>query len=1235
MEEIAKLVAFYRFQQPASASADWQRVSAAQPAFAGHQQPRLPADPAYSSPGSLQFRQQEALLARSHGIFGFCYFYPVDRSTGHGPDPLAEDLGARMPDFPFCLCLEFDFSDQTQRTDNDDLLLMRQIAAYLRDPRQIKLQGRPMLLVSQPDRFPDMERTVKLWRTELRQQGVEPFFVGLDFTGSLAPQLLGLDASCDFPPYGIELPDDRDAVSLLRPFGGRVFDYEKLVHLALRKPNRLHAAFGGIVPGWDDTPLLGDEARIYANGSPEKYNYWLSELVEDATRRLVPDNRFVFVNSWNDWLHGACLVPDRTLGAAYLEATKAALQGERWGRGDFLEKHRYAEWVTQRYITPGQRQQFEQRIETAWPKRYEFHIAVVHEAGVPESELLRSLKSLGSQFYPQVKLSVVATVPPPAAMKDAVGQYWDIVAPSELVATANACLTNSSADWVGMIRSGDTVSDYAFLSIGEAIHSHRDWQVLYTDDDEQDALGNCLNHRFKPDFNLDFARSCPRDLGDVVLVSRQMFSRLGGFDSQAGSLAAQDLVFRVLDAEGIGAIGHVPDVLIHLRRRTASADVLQESRLAGYRLLQQHLERRGVAAAIEDGLVAESYRIRYQHPACPLVSIIIPTKDKVAVLQRCIESLLEKTRYPAYEVLIVDNGSVTPEARAYLDGIRGMGIEKLKVLEYPQEFNYSAMNNLAAREAAGEYLLLLNNDTAIVDGGWLDAMMNHALRPEVGVVGARLSYPNGRVQHAGVVLGVKGPAEHPFIGNLLDDPGYMGRALVDQDYSAVTGACLLVRKSLFDQVGGLDDVALKVSYSDIDLCLKIRELGYNVVWTPYAILLHEGSASQNSNVETKKKEDKLRRFAAEQDEMYRRWPDVIARDPAYNQNLALYSTQFQINVNIALANDPVSWKPIPNLLAMPADRQGSGFYRIIHPSIFSHSTGSTRSRVCSGYPPVATYRQLEIDTLFSQRQVNDEQLKTLERYRKILDCKLVMDFDDLLTAVPYRSVHKKDIFKDIGARLRMAAAVVDRVTASTEPLAEYFRGMAADVRVVPNALFPPFWDGLQPQRRTSAKPRVGWAGGVSHDGDLAVIVDVIKELAGEVDWIFMGMCPDAIRPYIAEFHAGADISLYPARLAALNLDLAVAPLEHNKFNECKSNLRILEYGVLGYPVVATNFTPYQDGFPVTLVKNRFKDWVAAIRDHINDLDETARRGDALRQVIRENWMLDKRLNTWLAAWNDW
>jgi hypothetical protein len=246
----------------------------------------------------------------------------------------------------------------------------------------------------------------------------------------------------------------------------------------------------------------------------------------------------------------------------------------------------------------------------------------------------------------------------------------------------------------------------------------------------------------------------------------------------------------------------------------------------------------------------------------------------------------------------------------------------------------------------------------------------------------------------------------------------------------------------------------------------------------------------------------------------------------------------------------------------------------------------------------------------------------------------VFEIDDLITNLPIRSSQKKVFVeqKDLNKRFRKAVGLCQRFVVSTPFLAEEYRGYADQVVVLPNYLEAARWGGHAPRRRMSAKPRVGWAGSPTHAGDLALVLDVVKATAREVDWVFMGMCPEEIRPYVREFHPPVKLPDYPAKLASLNLDLAIAPLEDIPFNHGKSHLRLLEYGVLGYPVICSDLTPYRGDYPVTRVRNRYKDWIEAIRAHVADLDQTARQGDRLREHVRANWMLEDHLDVWLQAW---
>ena len=278
--------------------------------------------------------------------------------------------------------------------------------------------------------------------------------------------------------------------------------------------------------------------------------------------------------------------------------------------------------------------------------------------------------------------------------------------------------------------------------------------------------------------------------------------------------------------------------------------------------------------------------------------------------------------------------------------------------------------------------------------------------------------------------------------------------------------------------------------------------------------------------------------------------------------------------------------------------------------------------------------RLDPDAFVYQRQITPEAVENMKYARRFLKKPIVYELDDYLPNLPIKSAYRKNMPKDILKSLRASLKHVDRFVVSTHPLADAFKGAHPDIRVVENRLPLDWWADLSAARRQSEKPRVGWAGGVGHTGDLELVEAVVRDLADEVDWVFFGMCPEGLRPCVKEVHEGVNIELYPEKLASMNLDLAIAPLEDNLFNRCKSNLRLLEYGACGFPVVCSDVEPYRaHELPVTRVKNRYKDWVDAIRMHLSDLDETARIGDELREVVCRDWMLEgENLQEWLGAW---
>ncbi|MDR7927854.1 glycosyltransferase [Acidithiobacillus thiooxidans] len=801
-------------------------------------------------------------------------------------------------------------------------------------------------------------------------------------------------------------------------------------------------------------------------------------------------------------------------------------------------------------------------------------------------------------------------------------------------AIINSAILGTDTGWLFFVDAGDQFAPDAIFRIQMAIQNHPEWQLIYTDEDSLTADGQHVNPHCKPDFNIDYLRSLPY-IGGLLIIKKELFEALGGFDPQSDGAEDYDFVLRAWEKIGDAGIGHIPEVLYHRLQggghcNKSVEEILQVSQAA----LQRHLQRLNIAAEVLPGPFPPATRVRYPLTGTPLVSIIIPTRNQLGYLQRCVESLIEKTKFAHYEILIVDNDSDDAEARTYLDMLAAQEEQlggRLRVLRHPGPFNFSAMNNRAVEQARGDYVLLLNNDTAALHDDWLDEMVSQILRPEVGIVGAKLLFPDGKIQHAGVILGMRGPAEHPFIGQPPEYRGYFGRAMLTQNLSAVTGACLLIGKSLYQELGGLDEKQFQVSYNDIDLCLKAREAGHKIVFTPWAMLLHEGSASQRGEVEKKPSPEKEKRFAGEKMAFYQKWLPQLAFDPAYNRHLSLASTDFLLEDQAALTWDP-EWRPRPRILVHPADREGCGEYRIISPMRALQKAGRAQGWETMRIFEPAEMERFSPESIVLQRQMEWPQIEALERHKKLLKTFRVFEIDDLITNLPVKSLHKAQIHKDIAKRFRKAAGLCNRLVVATEPLAKAYKGFADELRVQPNCIEDAIWGSLQPRRRAEAKPRVGWAGGVGHTGDLEMISDVVRDLADEVDWVFFGLCPDALRPYVREFHTGVPLPKYPNKLASLDLDLALAPLENNPFNEAKSHLRILEYGILGYPVICSDIFPYQGDFPVTRVANRYRDWVRAIREQIADRQALAMAGDRLREHVRAHWLLEEHLDDWLAAW---
>lgn len=456
---------------------------------------------------------------------------------------------------------------------------------------------------------------------------------------------------------------------------------------------------------------------------------------------------------------------------------------------------------------------------------------------------------------------------------------------------SNSALAIADGEWIALFDHDDLFHPFALYWIIRAINQYPKAQLFYSDEDKIDEKNYRHAPYFKCQWNYDLflSQNCFSHLG---LIRRELMQKIGGFRTGFEGSQDHDLVLRAIEHIDESQIVHIPKVLYHWRVHAESTAKSANSKpyaaIAGERAISEHLERIGRSAEVN--FEGYGYRVKYALPQeLPLVSLIIPTRNGLSLLRQCIDSIIEKTLYNNYEFIIVDNGSDDEATLRYLAELKTK--PNFSVLRDDSPFNYSQLNNLAAQEARGSIIGLINNDIEVIEPDWLGEMVSHALRPEVGAVGAKLLFPNNMLQHGGVLLGVGGVANHAHLNFPANHHGYFARMSVIQQFSAVTAACLLVRKSVYEEAGGLDEKNLAVAFNDVDFCIRLNKLGYKNVWTPYARLYHHESATRGQDVSPEKRE----RFMREINYMTSTWAEEFIDDPAYNPNLNLDFPDFSLS----------------------------------------------------------------------------------------------------------------------------------------------------------------------------------------------------------------------------------------------------------------------------------------------------------------------------------------------------
>lgn len=530
---------------------------------------------------------------------------------------------------------------------------------------------------------------------------------------------------------------------------------------------------------------------------------------------------------------------------------------------------------------------------------YEPKISIVVPLyNTPKEFLEEMIESVKNQTYQNWELCLadgsddnhieVENISKEFSKKDSKIKYKKLVENKGISGNTNECLDMATGDYIGLFDHDDLLHPAALFEIVKKINEENA-DFLYTDEITfMGEIENVFNPHFKPDFAIDNLRA-NNYICHFTVFSYELFKKTGYFREEYDGSQDYDMVLRL--TENAQRICHIPKILYYWRahKNSVASDVSAKPYVieSAHKALKAHLERLGIKGTVEDTRVVSMYKINYEIEGEPLISIIIPNKDHIEDIDKCLSSIEDKTTYKNYEIIIVENNSIDEKTFEYYNRIKS---DKIKVITYQGGFNYSAINNLGFTKTKGDYILLLNNDVEVISEHWLEEMLMYCQREDVGAVGAKLYYPDDTIQHAGLGLGILQLAGHYHRHFQREHPGYMGRLSYAHDVTAVTAACLMVKRSVYQEVNGLDE-SFEVAFNDVDFCMKIREKGYLIVFTPFAELYHYESKSRGLDSEPEKRE----RFLGEVTRFQKKWEKKLEEgDPYYNANLTLEREDFGI-----------------------------------------------------------------------------------------------------------------------------------------------------------------------------------------------------------------------------------------------------------------------------------------------------------------------------------------------------
>ncbi|WP_085677763.1 MULTISPECIES: glycosyltransferase [unclassified Pseudomonas] len=857
-------------------------------------------------------------------------------------------------------------------------------------------------------------------------------------------------------------------------------------------------------------------------------------------------------------------------------------------------------WLRQRYPLPKQLQLMQERLTA--PGAPSIAVLVL-DHGDPGA-LARTLGSLDDVLYQRIQVCVLGATEP--RRPNVQWQHADAQAP---LAAINGVLESSPCDWCMVVDAGAEFTASGLLVAAlDLAQAPVTCLAVFADEAVRGADGG-VESRLRPDFNLDLLLAYPAALSRHWLYGIRAVLQQGGFEPAAGRAFELAYQLRLVTDHGFEVVGHINEPL--LIANPPSLMACDDERA----VIQAHLLERGYSQALVRSTeqAPNRYRIDYGHPQPASVSVLVYVDGDLPRLQRCVEQLLGNTEAVAYEVLLIEPGNDDPLLLQWLEMLCQVGQGRVQVLRFMAGQARAAMCNAASQEAQGEFLVWLDAATMVSSGDWLQTLLNHAQRPEVGAVGCMLSSVDGVIQQAGLVLGLGGSAGPAYAGQHLGVEGDLAALVSERNGVAVGDRCLMIRRATFLELGGFTVDALLEPWIEVDLCLRLQQAGYLNVWTPRATVLLQANAAAAVSTE-------------QEEALYARWLPQLVSDPAYNANLSLLANHSHVRQDNGLC-----WRPlqgiVPTVLAFAADQQSAGQMRVIQPLMALRNAGAVDGSVTTGVLTLVDIERYAPSTVVLQRPLADAGLLTLRRLRAFSQAFKVYDLDGYIPEMGLAAGLGAD---ELLQRLSYGLMHADRVIVATPALAELLQGQHDDVRLIESAL-PASWGQLQGLRGVADRPRLGWIA----NKDATLLAEVIPAMAEEVDWVVLGDCPQALRPFVREHHPMVPDERLGNALVALNLDLALVPMADTLGNACSGDLRVLQHAACAHPVICSRVAGFVGAstLPLSKVENETADWLRAIRLHLEDRSASAALGDALQNAVRSNWLLEgERLEIWRQAW---